>query len=64
TFGKEIIRKFNSNISAMKHLATRDFEDLLQCMLPVFEGLLPGNDNTMVLDLLLDLATWYSFAKL
>ncbi|KAG1872303.1 hypothetical protein DFJ58DRAFT_635155, partial [Suillus subalutaceus] len=30
TFGRGTIRKFNSNVSAMKHLAARDFEDLLQ----------------------------------
>ncbi|KAG1872302.1 hypothetical protein DFJ58DRAFT_652140 [Suillus subalutaceus] len=36
----------------------------LQCALPVFEGLLPGNDNTMVLDLLFNLAAWHGIAKL
>jgi len=30
TFGRGTIRKFNSNASSMKHLAARDFEDLLQ----------------------------------
>ncbi|KAG2029778.1 hypothetical protein BDR03DRAFT_1017973 [Suillus americanus] len=64
TFGRGTIRKFNSNVSAMKRLATRDFEDLLQCALPVFEGLLPDDDNNMVLDLLFDLATWQGFTKL
>jgi hypothetical protein len=30
TFGRNTIRKFNNNASAMKKLAARDFEDLLQ----------------------------------
>ena len=30
TFGRDTIRKFHSNASAMKKLAARDFEDLLQ----------------------------------
>ncbi|KAG2337819.1 hypothetical protein BDR05DRAFT_952336 [Suillus weaverae] len=68
TFGRGTIRKFNSNVLAMKRLAARDFEDLLQCTLPVFEGLLvlpdDDKDDTMVLYLLFDLATWHRFAKL
>ncbi|KAI9445895.1 hypothetical protein H4582DRAFT_2069195 [Lactarius indigo] len=30
-FGRAVIRKFGNNASAMKKLAARDFEDLLQC---------------------------------
>ncbi|KAF8193727.1 hypothetical protein BJ912DRAFT_901526 [Pholiota molesta] len=30
TFGRDTIRKFNNNVSGMKKLAARDFEDLLQ----------------------------------
>jgi hypothetical protein len=30
TFGRDTIRKFHSNVSAMKKLAGRDFEDILQ----------------------------------
>ncbi|KIK33637.1 hypothetical protein CY34DRAFT_18247 [Suillus luteus UH-Slu-Lm8-n1] len=64
TFGRETIRKFHTNALAMKRLAARDFEDLLHCVLPIFEGLLPDDDNKMVLDLLFDLATWHGFTKL
>lgn len=32
--------------------------------MPVFEGLLPGRHNNIVLDLLFDLATWHAFTKL
>jgi len=30
TFGRDTIRKFSNNVSGMKNLAGRDFEDLLQ----------------------------------
>jgi hypothetical protein len=30
TFGRDTIRRFSSNVSEMKKLAARDFEDLLQ----------------------------------
>lgn len=30
TFGRDTIRKFTNNVSGMKKLAARDFEDLLQ----------------------------------
>jgi len=30
TFGRDTIRKFDANVSAMKKLAARDWEDLLQ----------------------------------
>ena len=30
TFGKDTIRKFSNNVSEMKKLAARDFEDILQ----------------------------------
>ncbi|KAG1733550.1 hypothetical protein EDB19DRAFT_1639594 [Suillus lakei] len=65
TFGRGTIRRFHTNASAMKRLAARDFEDLLQCAIPVFEDLLldPDNDN-IILDLLFDLATWQAYAKL
>ncbi|KAG1881248.1 hypothetical protein F4604DRAFT_1578049 [Suillus subluteus] len=64
TFGRGTIRHFHTNASAMKRLAARDFEDLLQCAIPVFEGLLPPNHDKIVLDLLFDLATWHAYVKL
>ncbi|KAF9455143.1 hypothetical protein BDZ94DRAFT_1127669, partial [Collybia nuda] len=45
TFGRDTIRKFANNCSEMKQLAARDFEDLLQCAIPVFEDLLPEPHN-------------------
>ncbi|KAG2067649.1 hypothetical protein BDR04DRAFT_1158772 [Suillus decipiens] len=64
TFGRGTIRWFYKNASAMKCLAACDFEDLLQCTIPVFKGLLPPDHDMIILDLLFDLATWHAYAKL
>ncbi|KAF9548000.1 hypothetical protein CPC08DRAFT_591470, partial [Agrocybe pediades] len=65
TFGRSTIRRFSNNASGMKKLAARDFEDLLQCAIPVFEGILPTNShNNHIMDLLFVLCTWHALAKL
>ncbi|KAF8218080.1 hypothetical protein K438DRAFT_1525917, partial [Mycena galopus ATCC 62051] len=64
TFGRATIRRFTDNASAMKKLAARNFEDLLQCAIPVFEGLLADEHNKVILDLLFLLAFWHALAKL
>ncbi|KAG6827318.1 hypothetical protein H0H92_012339 [Tricholoma furcatifolium] len=64
TFGRDTIRKFSNDVAAMKKLAARDFEDILQCSIPAFESLLPEPHNTILLDLLFELATWHGLAKL
>ncbi|KAJ6631948.1 hypothetical protein B0H10DRAFT_1770793 [Mycena sp. CBHHK59/15] len=48
----------------MKKLAACNFEDLLQCALPVFKELLDDEHNKAVLDLLFALAYWHPLAKL
>ena len=48
----------------MKKLAGRDFEDLLQCAIPVFERLLPKPHNSHILKLLFHIAEWHGLAKL
>ncbi|KAE9392738.1 hypothetical protein BT96DRAFT_1000039 [Gymnopus androsaceus JB14] len=63
-FGRSTIRRFKENVSAMKKLAVRDFEDILQCSIPVFEGLLPEPYNSVLLELLFTLAEWHALAKL
>ncbi|KAK0496703.1 hypothetical protein EDD18DRAFT_1073804 [Armillaria luteobubalina] len=63
-FGRYTIRKFTKDVSALKQMAARDFEDLLQCALPCFEGILPPSDDRIVQDLLFILGTWHGFAKL
>lgn len=64
TFGRSTIRRFVVNTSAMKKLAARDWEDMLQCAIPVFEGLLDEPYNTIVMDLLFTMAMWHALAKL
>ena len=48
----------------MKKLARQDFEDLLQCAIPVFEQLLPKPHNSRVMKLLFQMAEWHGLAKL
>ncbi|KAL1753920.1 hypothetical protein FB107DRAFT_276230 [Schizophyllum commune] len=48
----------------MKKLAARDFEDLLQCALPCFDGLLPAAFNRKLQNLLYRTAEWHAAAKL
>ncbi|KAL5534936.1 hypothetical protein ACEPAF_3026 [Sanghuangporus sanghuang] len=65
TFGNDTIRLFPENTAAMSKLAARDFEDLLQCSIPVFEELLEEKKhNKLISQILFTLATWHSLAKL
>ncbi|TFK47771.1 hypothetical protein OE88DRAFT_1635916, partial [Heliocybe sulcata] len=64
TFGWSTIRCFSNNVSAMKKLAGRDFGVILQCSLPIFEGLLPEPHDKRIQDLLFALANWHACAKL
>ncbi|KAI0029051.1 hypothetical protein K488DRAFT_57250 [Vararia minispora EC-137] len=64
TFGASTIRRFGHNVSELKKLAARDFEDILQCCIPCFEGLLPDPHDASVLDLLYLSVYWHSLAKL
>ncbi|KAF7973280.1 hypothetical protein HWV62_15647 [Athelia sp. TMB] len=64
TFGRDTIRKFKANMSEMKSLAARDFEDLLQCAIPAFDGLFPEPHNGKIMTLLFTYAHWHALAKL
>ncbi|KAH7904506.1 hypothetical protein BJ138DRAFT_1019068 [Hygrophoropsis aurantiaca] len=64
TFGNGTIRRFAKNTSELKKLAARDFEDLLQCAIPVFDSLFPGKHNRTISRLLFVFAHWHSLAKL
>ncbi|KAF8227209.1 hypothetical protein L208DRAFT_1297930 [Tricholoma matsutake] len=48
----------------MKQMAARNFEDLLQNMIPAVEGLLPEPHNSKLMTLLFRLAEWHMIAKL
>ncbi|KIJ09067.1 hypothetical protein PAXINDRAFT_17835 [Paxillus involutus ATCC 200175] len=64
TFGRDTIRRFQNNVSEMKQMAARNFEDLLQCAIPVFEKLIPERHNSQVMQLLFYLCYWHGLAKL
>ncbi|KAH7917228.1 hypothetical protein BV22DRAFT_1026772, partial [Leucogyrophana mollusca] len=64
TFGRDTIRRFARNVSDMKQMTAHDFEDILQCAIPVFESLLPEPHNSNILQLLFLLAHWHGLAKL
>ncbi|KAJ7060769.1 hypothetical protein C8F01DRAFT_1290667 [Mycena amicta] len=63
TFGRSTIRKFRNNVSELKQHAGRDYEDILQCILPVLEGLFPQHQK-LVDQLCFELALWEGYAKL
>ncbi|KAK0215256.1 hypothetical protein EDD85DRAFT_798705 [Armillaria nabsnona] len=63
TFGRSTIHKFINDVSGQKKLAARDYEDLLQCAILCFEGLLPEPDDKITMDTLFDFATWHALAK-
>ncbi|KAH7905471.1 hypothetical protein BJ138DRAFT_1138264 [Hygrophoropsis aurantiaca] len=63
-FGQSTIQRFKANTSELKNMAARNFEDLLQCAIPVFDGLLPHPQNAHVVQLLFTMAHWHGLAKL
>ncbi|KAF8833568.1 hypothetical protein BDN67DRAFT_992818 [Paxillus ammoniavirescens] len=64
TFGRDTVCHFRRNVSEMKKMAARDFEDLLQCAIPVFAGLFPGPHHSQILKLMFLLGHWHGLAKL
>ncbi|CAE6538191.1 unnamed protein product [Rhizoctonia solani] len=64
TFCNSTIRKFSDDVASLSRLAARDFEDILQCCIPVFKGLLPEPLDTQVQRLLFTFAYWHALAKL
>ncbi|OSD05112.1 hypothetical protein PYCCODRAFT_1385676 [Trametes coccinea BRFM310] len=64
TFGRDTIRRFGANVAGLKKLAARDFEDMLQCAIPVFENLLGSAHDRLVRHMLFQLAMVHALAKL
>ncbi|KAG8698606.1 hypothetical protein FRC12_008574 [Ceratobasidium sp. 428] len=58
------IRKFSEDVASLKRLAARDLEDILQCCIPIFKGLLPKSIDSQVQKLLFTLSYWHGLAKL
>ncbi|KAF7299351.1 hypothetical protein MIND_00884300 [Mycena indigotica] len=63
SFGRNTIRSFNHNVSELKYAAARNYEDILQCILPTLEGLFPQH-QALVDQLCFQLAVWHGYAKL
>jgi hypothetical protein len=64
SFGQLTIQKFSNNVSEMKKFVGRDFEDMLQCVKPCFEGLLSKSVDSKIQDLLFIIVCWHAAAKL
>ncbi|KAG8699804.1 hypothetical protein FRC08_005094 [Ceratobasidium sp. 394] len=64
SFGGGTIRPFSQDVSDMTRPAARNYEDVLQCIIPVLEGLLPRSIEKAVLTLLFVLAQWHGLTKL
>ncbi|KAI1791105.1 hypothetical protein LXA43DRAFT_889833 [Ganoderma leucocontextum] len=64
TFAWTTIRKFADNVCEMKQMAACDFEDILQCVIPCFEGLLPEIYGDAITTLLFVSAYWHALAKM
>ncbi|KAJ3538209.1 hypothetical protein NMY22_g5263 [Coprinellus aureogranulatus] len=60
----QTIRRFATNVSQLRRRAARDYEDILQCAIPTFCGLLPAPLDGLVLKLLYLNARWHALAKL
>ncbi|CAE6445387.1 unnamed protein product [Rhizoctonia solani] len=58
------IRLFAEDVSELGCIAARDYEDILQCCMPVFEGLLPASCEIPAQKLLFVFATWHGLSKL
>ncbi|GAB1524474.1 hypothetical protein RhiTH_007628 [Rhizoctonia solani] len=59
--GNNVVLEFNKR---MGRIAARDFEDILQCSIPAFEGLLPESCDRPAQQLLFIFAQWHGMAKL
>ncbi|KAG9104782.1 hypothetical protein FRC07_009737 [Ceratobasidium sp. 392] len=58
------IRMFAEDVADMGRIAARDFEDILQCCMPAFKGLLPEICDEPAQSLLFLFAEWHGLAKL
>ncbi|KAG8723471.1 hypothetical protein FRC09_003185 [Ceratobasidium sp. 395] len=63
-FPPTAIRHFPTDISEMRHLAAHDYEDLLQCSIPCFEGIFSGQHDTDVRVIIFTMAQWHALGKL
>ncbi|KAB5588997.1 Patatin-like phospholipase domain-containing protein 7 [Ceratobasidium theobromae] len=64
SFPPDIIRHFNHDVSEMKRLTARDYEDILQCCIPCFKGLFPQEHDLDIAVVIFTMAQWHALAKL
>ena len=48
TFGADIIRRFSNNVSELKKLAARDYEDILQVIIHFYEAEQDGTNQLLL----------------
>ncbi|KAG8919545.1 hypothetical protein FRC01_001237 [Tulasnella sp. 417] len=63
-FGRDTIRAFRRNVSDLKAFAGRDYEDVLQCIIPAIEGLVDEAHDADICTLLYSMAELMSLGKL
>lgn len=63
-FNRGGIRRFPADVAEMKQKTAQHFENMLQCAIPVFDGLFPDEHDTSIRILLFRLAEWHALAKL
>ncbi|KZT36764.1 hypothetical protein SISSUDRAFT_988644 [Sistotremastrum suecicum HHB10207 ss-3] len=63
-FGKDTIRRLPQNVAGMKRLAARDYEDILQVSITVFEDLFGTEHSEAITKLIYVMAEWHCLAKL
>jgi hypothetical protein len=63
-FGNDTIRSFGVSTSELKKFAARNYEDILECLLPVLEGLFPEPHDDLIQDWIFIMAYTHALAKL
>jgi hypothetical protein len=63
SFSHAVIHRFTNNVSELKKPAAQDYEDILQCSIPMFEDLLDEPHNKQLMKLLYRTAEWHALAK-
>ncbi|CAA7270454.1 unnamed protein product [Cyclocybe aegerita] len=63
-FRQDTIQYFGQNVSELKKFAARNYDNVLQCIIPAMEGLLPEPHNTLIQDWLFLMAYAHALSKL
>ncbi|KAE9389208.1 hypothetical protein BT96DRAFT_1025149 [Gymnopus androsaceus JB14] len=63
TFRRSTIRRFHNNVSELKKLGGRDYEDILESSMPCFEGMIHRPYDDLIQDLLFTLNCFEAYGK-